>query len=439
MSDPLRVGLIGFGNIGAGVVRALQSNGRLIERRMGRRLELVRVADLDTTTDRGVTLEPGVLIDDAEALLADPDIDVVVELIGGVEPARTFVDQALSAGKHVVTANKALLAEHLAALAETAKRHNVRLLYEASVGGGIPCVRALRRGLSGNRFQRVAGIINGTCNYILTQMIGAGRSFEDALADAQRLGFAEPDPAFDVEGRDTAHKIAILASLAFGHNVQVNDVYTEGITAVRSIDVAFAAAQDYAVKMLGLAVWHNARQAVEVRAHPTLIPANSILAGVKDVFNAVLIEGDLVGSSLLYGRGAGPEPTAGAILSDLMAISDEDADTPSARDSALAINPAKKNILPIDDIECAYYVRLTPRDAIAAGSAIATAMAARAIHIRTFSQAARDEDGLHDALVVTERTTEGRLRAALAELRDKLECARSAAFIRIEEDLTGLR
>jgi len=313
------VGLIGFGTVGTGVVRLLADNGKLISAKLGARLLLKKIADLDTTTDRGVLLHPGVLTSDINEILNDPEISIVIELIGGYEPAKSFVLKAIAAGKHVVTANKALLALHGDEIYAKAAEAGVEVLYEAAVGGGIPVLSAIKGNMSANRFNTILGILNGTCNYILTKMTKEGLDFADVLKKAQELGYAEADPTFDIEGIDTAHKLALLLSLCFGTRVQFDQIYTEGITSISAIDINFAQQFGYRIKLLAIGKRDGDR--IEARVHPTMIPVHYPMADVDGAFNAIRLTGDFVGPVMFYGRGAGMEPTASAVVGDLMDIS----------------------------------------------------------------------------------------------------------------------
>ena len=321
MAPPLRIGLIGFGNIGSGVVRTLQENRDLLDARCPRRLELRRVADVDLERERPVAVDRSLLTTEALEVIADPDIDVVVELIGGLDPARMFVETAIRAGKHVVTANKALLADCGAEILALAADKGVRVLFEAAVGGGIPVVRVLTECLAANRITRVEGILNGTCNYILTQMSLHGISYQEALVGAQELGYAEPDPTADVEGMDAAHKIAILASLAFEKDIRYEDVYREGITKLSPNDLHVVNLHEHGfIKHFAVAEM-DPDGAVGVSVRPMILPEDDPLAGVDGVLNAVRLDGDPVGTVVLTGPGAGPGPTSSAVLSDLMWLS----------------------------------------------------------------------------------------------------------------------
>ena len=321
----VRIGLLGLGTVGAGVVKLLQAQRATLEERAGCRLTLQRVADADLTRPReGLDLAALPLVADANAVLADPDVDIVVELVGGLDAARGFIQTALSRGKHVVTANKALLAHHGAALYDEARRRGVSLAFEAAVAGGIPLIRAVKEGLVANRILSVSGIVNGTCNYVLTRMTDEGLDFAVVLKEAQARGYAEADPTLDVEGLDSAHKLQILVSLAFRTFVDLENIYTEGISRITAQDIGYARELGYRIKLLAIAkaIDGNAGDAggLEVRVHPTMIPADSPLAAVSGVFNAVFVTGDAVGDLMFYGRGAGQLPTASAVWSDIVEI-----------------------------------------------------------------------------------------------------------------------
>lgn len=318
MKPRIGVGIIGFGTVGTGVAKVLLDNAALIRRRVGVPIELIRIADLDVTRDRGLALPPGVLTTDAKQVLNDPAIDIVIELIGGYDTAKRVILEAIAAGKHVVTANKALLALHGEEIFEAAARKGVELGFEASVGGGIPVIRALTEGLAGNTIQSIYGIINGTSNYILSRMTREGHSFEAVLKDAQQAGYAEADPTFDVAGIDSAHKLAILVSLAYGTPVNFKEIYTEGITHITPTDIAYAKEFGFTIKLLGIAKLMDGE--VEARVHPTMLPSISPIAQVEGVYNAIQLVGDAVGDVVLYGRGAGSLPTGSAVVSDVIAI-----------------------------------------------------------------------------------------------------------------------
>ncbi|RTZ93453.1 MAG: homoserine dehydrogenase [Deltaproteobacteria bacterium] len=318
MRDHIGVGVIGFGTVGVGAVRILMENRDVLRRRTGFSLDVVRIADLDLETDRGISVDPEILTRDAHALIADPDVDIVVELIGGYEPAASFIKEALEQGKYVVTANKALLATRGWELFEAADRNGASIAFEASVGGGIPILRSVREGLCANRFRSIHGILNGTANYILTQMSQTGMDFEDALKEAQQKGYAEADPTFDIEGIDAAHKITILSTMAFGVRVPFEAVSVKGIKEISQLDVLHARELGLVIKLLAIGVWRE--NELEIRVQPTMIPESHMLAKVDGVYNAIHVIGDFVGSTLYYGKGAGMNPTGSAVVSDIVSI-----------------------------------------------------------------------------------------------------------------------
>ncbi|HOS97876.1 MAG TPA: homoserine dehydrogenase, partial [Deltaproteobacteria bacterium] len=316
--DKIQIGLIGLGTIGTGVAKTLLENGALLEDRLGFSLSLKGIADVDITRDRGIAIPEGMLTTDANMLINDPEINIIIELIGGTDPAKTFILNALKKGKHVVTANKALLASHGKQLFDAAQTYGRDLYYEAAVGGGIPIIKTLREALVANNYTFIYGILNGTCNYILTEMGEKGSSFAEALGQAKELGYAEADPTLDIEGIDAAHKLALVTSLAYGVPPDMKGVYVEGITNLDKLDVTFARELGYKVKLLALTIDRGSK--VEARVHPTLVPFNYLLSKVDGVFNAFYVRGDIVDSTLFYGRGAGMMPTASAVVSDLADI-----------------------------------------------------------------------------------------------------------------------
>ena len=422
MTRPLSVGVAGLGTVGAGVLRLLRDNAELVAARAGRRIVVTAVSARDRTRDRGVALQGLRWYDDPVALAADPAIDVVVELIGGSEgPAKALVLAAVAAGKKVVTANKALLAVHGAALAEA------DIGFEAAVAGGIPVIKALREGLAGNRIDRVAGILNGTCNYILTAMREQGREFADVLADAQRLGYAEADPAFDVDGIDAAHKLAILAALAFNRPVDFAAVHIEGIRAVSSLDIAFARDLGYRIKLLGIA--RRAGDGVETRVHPCMVPQANPLALVDGVFNAVVAEGDFVGRVMLTGRGAGAGPTASAVVADLVDI---------ARGRAAPLwgmaagQLASLPTVPMSAHVGAYYLRLMVVDRAGVIADVTAALRDAGVSLESMLQRGRSPGEAVPVVLVTHETNEAAMRAALEQIVRSDAVLEPPAMIRIE-------
>ena len=431
----IQVGLIGFGTVGTGVVRLLADNGGLIADKLGARLVLKRIADLDTTTDRGVTLLPGVLTRDVNDILTDPEISIVIELIGGYEPAKSFVLKALAAGKHVVTANKALLALHGDEIYAQAAEAGVEVLYEAAVGGGIPVLSAIKGNMAANRFTTILGILNGTCNYILTRMTKEGLDFAAVLKNAQELGYAEADPTFDIEGVDTAHKLALLLSLCFGTKVSFDQIYTEGITSISAIDINFAQQFGYRIKLLAIGKRDGDR--IEARVHPTMIPVQYPMADVDGVFNAIRLTGDFIGPVMFYGRGAGMEPTASAVVGDLMDISRNILAGIGRRVSARGFQDASIADLPIKPIGesiSRYYLRFSAVDKPGVLAAIAGALGKYNISIESMIQTGRSGDYV-PIVIITHEAAERDILAALAEI-DGLEMIReSSHLIRIEDNL----
>lgn len=431
----INVGLIGFGTVGTGVVKLLAGNADLISDKLGARLVLKKIADLDTTTDRGVQLPAGVLTSNVNEVLDNPDIHIVIELIGGYEPAKTFALRALAAGKHLVTANKALLALHGDEIYAKADEAGVEVLYEAAVGGGIPVLSAIKGNMAANRFNTILGILNGTCNYILTKMTKEGSDFREVLGMAQELGYAEADPTFDIEGVDTAHKLALLLSLCFGTRITFGDIYTEGITSISAIDVNFARQFGYKIKLLAIGKRDGDR--IEARVHPTMIPIHYPLADVDGVFNAIRLTGDFVGPVMLYGRGAGMEPTASAVVGDLMDISRNMLAGISRRVAArgfLEEKVASLSIKPVGEIVSRYYLRFSALDQPGVLAAIAGALGANGISIESMIQTGRSGDFV-PIVIITHEAAERHVLAALAEI-DGLDMIREkSCFIRIEDNL----
>ncbi len=414
---PLRVGLLGCGNVGSALVTLVAEQRAEILLRTGLDLEIARIAVRDLSVDRGLDVAPGVFTDDAAALVVDPDIDLVVELIGGIEPARALILSALSAGKPVVTGNKALLADHGAELFTEAEAAEVDLLFEAAVAGGIPLIRPLRESLLGEPIQRVLGIVNGTTNYILTQMTENGASYADALADAQALGYAEADPTADVEGFDAGAKAAIIATIAFGASVTAADVHHEGISGITAADIDYATRHGYVIKLIAVAeqVETEGVTKVAVRVHPALVPTSHPLASVRDSFNAVFIEGGAVGELMLYGRGAGGEPTASAVFGDLIdAASNLRAGT-HARFGPLP--PA--DISPIADLRSAYSLTLHVNDEPGVLGKVATTFGENDVSIKSMEQASASEETGNEAqlIFVTHLASERDVRTTLDQLR----------------------
>jgi len=426
----VKVGVIGFGTVGAGVVRLLLENASVIERRLGFPLKLEKVADLDITSDRGVEVPPSLLTTDAEEILESPDISLVVELIGGLEPARTFTLRALAKGKGVVTANKALLAHHWREICGAAQEGEGQVGFEASVGGGIPVIRALREGLAANRIESVHGIINGTSNYILSRMSEEGVEFDDILRQAQEKGYAEADPTLDIDGGDAAHKLAVLASLAFDTCVPLEKIHTEGISDISLIDIEIARELGYAVKLLAVAKASGER--VEARVHPTLIPKSHLLADVGDVFNAIYVRGDAVGPTLFYGLGAGRMPTASAVVGDLIEMAR--GMKSGGRPSPLVINlEEEREIVPMDEVECPCYIRFMSPDRPGVLAAVSGILARHDISIASVIQRGRKAGSAVPIVMMTHSAKEASVAKALDEIGHQKIVTAPPVCIRVEE------
>jgi len=436
---PIRVGLLGFGTIGTGVVKVLRGSADVIRERLGAPLELVRIADLDTTRDRGVDVS-GIRFDaDGPGLVADPDVDVVVELIGGYDVARRFMLQAIEGGKHVVTANKALLALHGKEIFETAARRGVDVAFEASVGGGIPILRALREGLAANRILSLHGIINGTTNYILTEMERSGAPFEAVLKRAQDLGYAEVDPTFDVDGVDAAHKLTLLAAMAFGAELTYKEVPTEGIRGITPLELEAAEELGYRIKLLGIAKARtdSGGERIEARVHPTMIPASSLLAKVDGAMNAVAVHGDAVGPTLFYGAGAGELPTASAVVADLMEIAREIRRGGGGRVAPLSYVPEAlrpRPLVSLGENEARAYLRFTVLDRPGVLSQITGILGEHGISIESVIQKGRGGDAV-PVVVLTHAAREDSVRRSIARIDALPEAAAPTCFVRIEEEL----
>ena len=428
----VRLGLLGLGTVGAGVVKLLLAQRASLEERAGCRLTLRRIADVDLTRPReGLDLASLPLASDAGAVLDDPEVDIVIELVGGLEPARSLIVRAMASGKHVVTANKALLAHHGVQLYDEARRHGVTLAFEAAVAGGIPLIRALKEGLVANRILAVAGIVNGTCNYVLSKMADEGLDFSVVLKEAQARGYAEADPTLDVDGHDSAHKLQILVSLAFRTFVDLKDIYTEGITKVTDADIAYARELGYTIKLLAIAKAVDG--GVEARVHPTMIPAASPLAAVSGVFNAVFITGDAVGDLMFYGRGAGQLPTASAIWSDTLEIARRIAhgipalalELPTAGTVALPLRP-------MSSVRSGYYLRVMAQDRPGVLSRITGILGDHSISIASMIQKGRGPAEAVPVVMMTHEATERDIRAALTEIDRLAVVAFPTTLIRVE-------
>jgi homoserine dehydrogenase len=432
----IKVGLLGFGTIGTGVVKIFNQNAQLLESRLGAGIDLKRVVDLDTTSERGVRLSSGVLSDDTQALLNDPEIDILIELIGGYEPARTFVLQAIENGKHIVTANKALLALHGDEIFQAAEKAGTSVMYEAAVGGGIPIITSIKENLGANQFEAIYGVLNGTCNYILTHMEEAGASFSDVLLDAQKKGYAEADPTFDVEGIDTAHKLALLVSLCFGTKVNFAEVYTEGISNVTAMDIQYAREFGYKLKLL--AIGKRVGEQVEARVHPTMIPSDYPLAAINGVYNSVRLVGDFSGPVMLSGYGAGMEATASAVMGDVLSLARDLRTGTCLRVPALGCPQDKLSnykIKPMNQIDSSYYLRCTVKDQPGVLSKISGILGRYDISIESMIQPHRHEVGAVPIVFMTHEASENNVSAALGEI-DQLDVVQEKTLlIRIENQL----
>jgi len=431
MKQKINVGLIGLGTVGTGALRILRQNAELIRHRVGVPIEVTRVAVRDLKRDRGVDIPPGLLTNDPAKIIQDPDIDIVVELIGGYQPAKELILSAIARGKHVVTANKALLAGHGAEIQRAACLAAVNLGFEASVGGGIPVIKALKEALAGNRILSIYGIINGTSNYILSKMTHEGRSFEDVLAEAQRAGYAEADPTFDVGGIDTSHKLAILVNLAFGAYVNVNDIFTEGITAISPLDIDFGKQLGYKVKLLAIAKMHDGQ--VEARVHPTMVPEEYPIAKIDGVYNAIQIVGDASDDIMLSGRGAGSLPTGSAVVADIIDITRQILLAPSRTlpaDCAEARGPLK--LQPIELIRSIYYFRLVVLDQPGVLAQISGILGKHRISIAQMIQRGRKEGGSVPLVIMSHTALERDVRHAMLEIKALSCVSEQPVVIRVE-------
>ena len=433
--QPIQVGLLGIGTVGSGTFKVLQRNQQEILRRAGRGIEITMVADLDTARAKSIVGDGVQVVGDARAVIANPAIDIVVELIGGYGIAKTLVLEAIAAGKHVVTANKALLAVHGSEIFAAARAKGVIVAFEAAVAGGIPIIKALREGLTANRIEWIAGIINGTTNFILSEMRDKGLDFDVVLKEAQRLGYAEADPTFDIEGVDAAHKATIMSAIAFGVPVQFNKAYVEGITRLSAVDIRYAEQLGYRIKLLGITKRRDS--GIELRVHPTLIPSKRLIANVEGAMNAVVVQGDAVGTTLYYGKGAGSEPTASAVVADLVDITRLHTADPDHRVPHLAFQPdalADTPILPIEQVQTAFYLRLRVADEAGVLSSITTILAANDISIDAVLQRESAEgEKQTDLIILTHDTIEGRMRTALAQMQALATVLAPIVSIRKEE------
>ena len=420
----IQVGVMGLGTVGGGVFEVLRRNQEEIRRRAGRGIEVTMVSRRDVAKARALVGDAAQVVADPRAIIANPDIDIVVELIGGYDLARELVLEAIAAGKHVVTANKALLAVHGTEIFEAARAKGVMVAFEAAVAGGIPIIKALREGLTANRIQWLAGIINGTTNFILSEMRDKGLDFDVVLKEAQRLGYAEADPTFDIEGVDAAHKATIMSAIAFGIPVQFDKAYIEGITKLGAADIRYAEQLGYRIKLLGVSKRRD--MGIELRVHPTLVPSKRLIANVEGAMNAVVVQGDAVGSTLYYGKGAGSEPTASAVIADLVDVTRLHTADPQNRVPHLAFQPDAMSplpILPMDEVVTSYYLRLRVADQAGVLAKVTGILAAANNSIDAVLQREADEvcaeggEPQTDVIILTHDTREGTMNAALAQMQ----------------------
>ena len=429
---PVNVGLLGLGTVGAGVARVFISHREELEEKIGAPLALRAIADLDITNPRkGLTLDTLPLTTDPAAVLDEPSIDIVVELIGGLEPARSFILRALANGKHVVTANKALLATHGEELYEEARRRGRMLAFEAAVAGGIPLIRSVKEGLVANRFTSLYGIVNGTSNYILSKMTDEGQEFARVLAEAQAKGYAEADPTYDVEGIDSAHKLQILATLAFRTSVKLKDIYVEGISKITPEDIALAREMGFRIKLLAIA--KAANESLELRVHPTMIPADSPMSAVSGVFNAIFLNGDVVNDLMFYGRGAGQMPTASSVWADIVEIARRLAAGQSAVPQDLPVLGRKPLALkPMEEVLSAYYLYVSALDQPAVLAQVAGILGNHGISIASVIQKTRQHAKAVPVVMMTHEAVEGSMRRALGEMDALRVIVAPTRMIRVE-------
>ena len=437
---PIQVGLLGIGTVGSGTFNVLQRNQEEIKRRAGRGIEITMVADLDTARARAAVGEAVQVVGDARAVIANPDIDIVIELIGGYGIARQLVLEAIAAGKHVVTANKALLAVHGTEIFAAAEQQGVMVAFEAAVAGGIPIIKALREGLTANSIQWIAGIINGTTNFILSEMRDKGSDFATVLKEAQRLGYAEADPTFDIEGVDAAHKVTLMSAIAFGIPVQFDKAHVEGITKLAAQDIKYAEQLGYRIKLLGIT--RRAAAGIELRVHPALVPSKRLLANVEGAMNAVVVHGDAVGTTLYYGKGAGSEPTASAVIADLVDITRLHTANAAQRVPYLAFHPNAMSdhldVLPMREVVTSYYLRLRVADQAGVLAKVTGLLAEAGISIDAVLQREADEVGGEgstqtDVIILTHDCVEATMDAAIAQMQALPTVLAAITRIRKEE------
>ena len=431
----IMVGLLGCGTVGTGVARMLLENQELISKRVGAKLALKWVADVDIETDRGIKFAEGVLITDAQKVVDDPEIDIVIEMIGGEGIAKDLILKAFDNGKHVITANKALLASQGNTLFQAAAENGVDLAYEAAVGGCMPIIKSLRESLVGNHISSMTGILNGTCNYILSKITDDGSTYEAALSEAQSRGYAEADPTFDVEGIDTAHKITILGALAYGMEINFNDVYIEGISKITPLDIEYADQFGYRIKLLAISKFRNG--SVEARVHPTMIPFDNLLSKINGTVNAIMVSGDAVGDIMLYGRGAGMMPTASAVIGDAVDIARNLLTGANGRMPGLSYQMDQIRSIPvpsIEEISTHYYFRFTALDRPGVLSNISGVLGNHGISIQSVQQKGRKTNGSVPVVMVSHKAKEADVKKALSEIAALEVVADEPVLIRIEDE-----
>jgi homoserine dehydrogenase len=431
----VKVGLIGFGTIGCGVVKILQDNQKIIQDRLGASVEVIKIADLDITTDRGVKVAPGILTTDANEVLSNPDIDIVVELIGGDEPARSFILKAIKNKKHVVTANKALLAKHGEEVFSAAGDNNVDVGFEASVGGAIPIIRSIKEAFVANRIQAIEGIMNGTANYILSKMADGDHNFGTVLKEAQDKGYAEADPTFDIEGIDSAHKIAVLTRLAYGTPVNLDDIYVQGISSISTVDIKCAHEFGYRIKLLAISKFDG--KAIDVRVHPAMVPESKPMANVNGVLNAIMVCDDMMEENILVGHGAGSLPTGSAVVADVVEIARNMISGATNRVPPQSFQKSSIKSIPLKDmseIEGEYFLRFWVLDEPGVLSRISGILGNHDISIESVIQRIKDDNGQGVPLVMmTHDAREKNIQAALKEINDMDEVFEKTVLIRVEK------
>ncbi|MFH1288677.1 MAG: homoserine dehydrogenase [bacterium] len=424
----IKLGLIGLGTVGTGVIKIFNKNKELIENKLGVNLEIKKIVDLDITTNRGVDIDPKMLTTKVEDVISDPEIEIVISLVGGIHPEQEFILSALKNKKHIVTANKALLAKCGKEIFDTAYENGVRICFEASAGGGIPIIRSLGEGLAANRIKSIFGILNGTANFILTKMQSEKKNFKAALNQARELGYAEADPTLDIEGIDTAHKLSILSSMAFGQPIPLDKIYCEGISQINTFDIEYADEFGYCIKLLAIA--KDAEKGIETRVHPTMLPKDYLLSSVDGVFNAIYINGDSVGPTMYYGQGAGQMPTASAVWSDIMELINKKFNSNSAN---IYFEKNPKNISDINNLWTKYYLRFSTLDQPGVLSKISGVLGAQKISIASVLQKERSAGNKVPIVMLTHEACEADMQKALAEI-NKLDMIKDkTVLIRIEK------